>query len=311
MIYHLQCHVLLHLSLTKNMRLESNSTNTDCTSLKQFSQWLLDIGDGNFGQPNDGFAEITIPSEFFIKDYNDPLEAIVNATYPNLLQLYNNAEFLQSRAILASTVEVVDKINEYVMSFIPGDKKEYYSADTIDKSDKLQNPAFESVTSEFLNSLKTSGLPNHKIKLKVGTPIMLLRNLDQSEGLCNGTRLNVTRLGNHVIEAKIISGKNIGHLTYIPRMNLSPSQSSWPFKLIRRQFPFMVSFAMTINKSQGQSLAHVGLYLPKPIFSHGQLYVALSKVQSKEGLHILIHDQEGKASNTTTNVVYREVFENL
>jgi len=57
---------------------------------------------------------------------------------------------------------------------------------------------------EFLNTLTTSRMPNHKIKLKTGTPIMLLRNIDQSEGLCNGTKLTVTRPENHVIQAKVI-----------------------------------------------------------------------------------------------------------
>jgi len=100
---------------------------------------------------------------------------------------------------------------------------------------------------------------------------MLLRNLDQVEGLCNGTRLTITRLASHVIEAKIITGKNIRNKVYIPRMSLSPSQSPWPFKLVRRQFPIIVSFAMTINRSEGQSVDHVGLYFPKDVFSHGQL----------------------------------------
>jgi ATP-dependent DNA helicase PIF1 len=45
---------------------------------------------------------------------------------------------------------------------------------------------------EFLNSLSITGLCDHELHLKVGVPVMLLRNLDPSRGLCNGTRLIVT-----------------------------------------------------------------------------------------------------------------------
>jgi len=72
-----------------------------------------------------------------------------------------------------------------------------------------------------------------------------------------------------------------------------------------------VSFATTINKSQGQSLKHVGVYLPTPVFSHGQSYVVVSRVTSKEGLKILIIDEDGEYTNVTSNVVYEEVFHNV
>ena len=109
-------------------------------------------------------------------------------------------------------------------------------------------------------------IPNHCLKLKNGVPIMLLRNIDQANGLCNGTRLQVNELGKNVISGTVITGKNIGHKIFIPRMDLISSYSGLSFKFQRRQFPISLCFAMTINKSQGQILSK-GL-----LFFLGQCY---------------------------------------
>ncbi|KAI9128729.1 hypothetical protein K1719_000212 [Acacia pycnantha] len=146
---------------------------------------------------------------------------------------------------------------------------------------------------------------------KIGVPIMLLRNIDQAAGLSNGTRLQIKQLGKNVIMAKALNGTSIGEDILIHRMDMNLSEAKLSFTMTRRQFPIIISFAITINKSQGQSMANVGLYLPSPVFSHGQLYVALSRVKSSKGLKILILNEFNKCTCTTTNVVYREVFQNL
>ncbi|XP_058753122.1 uncharacterized protein LOC131626307 [Vicia villosa] len=299
------------LTLTKNMRLQGGQTEQEKQDIADFSKWLLKLGEGRIAEPNDGYADIEIPRDILIEDFHDPIVAIVNSTYPSFLDNYQSYDYLKSRAILASTIEVVDQINTHILNLMPGESKEYYSSNSVDRSEIHDNSILEVLSPEFLSSLRTSGLPNHHITLKVGCPIMLMRNIDQSEGLCNGTRLIVTKMASHVLEAQIMGGKGHGKVTYIPRMDMSPSQSPWPFKLSRRQFPIIVSYAMTINKSQGQSLDWVGLYIPKDVFSHGQLYVALSRVTSKKGIKILIHDDDNKPKSSTTNVVYKEVFANI
>ena len=117
---------------------------------------------------------------------------------------------MQERAILDPTHDVVDMINEYMLSLVLGEAKMYLCSDSTCKTDTNVDTPDDVHTPKFLNSIKCFGLPTYCLKLKCGVPIMLLWNIDQPSGLCNGTKLMITQLGTHVVEAKIISDSNIG-----------------------------------------------------------------------------------------------------
>ena len=138
---------------------------------------------------------------------------------------------------------------------MPSAEREYLSYDSIGNVvDSMHNmDVFYPI--EYLNTIKINNFPQHKLLLKKGVPIMLHRNLSQATILCNGTRLVVSKLGEKVIEAIIMAGSNIGDVVYIPRICLTTKDPKWPFTLHRRQFPVRVCYAMTINKSQGQTLS--------------------------------------------------------
>jgi hypothetical protein len=114
------------------------------------------------------------------------------------------------------------------------------------------------------------------------------RNLDPANGLCNGTRLVVRGCQRNSIDAEIVLGQHAGKRGFLPRIPLCPSDDEmFPFQFKRKQFPIRPSFAMTVNKSQGQTIPNVGVYLPTPVFSHGQLYVAMSRATNRTNIKIL------------------------
>ena len=194
------------------------------------------------------------------------------------------------------------------MEKISGEFISYPSADSINLPEDSTTEQPQLYSPEFLRSLKIPELPPGELKLKLGVPIILLRNLNPSEGLCNGTRLICHGFQNKVIDAEIITGSHIGKHVFIPHITLTISESKLPFILNRRQFPIRVVFSMTINKSQGQTLSRVSVYLPEPVFVHGQLYVAFSRVTMYQHIKVLIDNSE---NCKTRNIVYREIFHSI
>ncbi|KAG2212474.1 hypothetical protein INT45_013811, partial [Circinella minor] len=297
-------HVVIH-RLRTNMRVQQAANSADANQLRDFAEYLLRIGNGAEPIVPNTEDRVQIPTQMLMPRYNT--YDLIAAVFGNLHLPTVNRQFLTSRAILTPKNKDVAILNNLILDQFPGDISELKSADTVDDlEDQIRYP------NEFLNSLDPSDLPLHNLKLKVGCPIMLLRNLDTANGLCNGTRLIVRSWRQYVLEAEIATGRQVGTIVLIPRITLTPSQTQSPIIFKRTQFSIRLAFSMTINKAQGQTFDNVGLYLPEPPFTHGLLYVTMSRVRTPASIRIMLNpnnstqpDQEGF---TTRNVVYHEVL---
>uniref|UniRef100_A0A0L8GDI2 ATP-dependent DNA helicase n=1 Tax=Octopus bimaculoides TaxID=37653 RepID=A0A0L8GDI2_OCTBM len=139
----------------------------------------------------------------------------------------------------------------------------------------------------------------------------MLRNLLISQELCNGTHMKVQRLHEHCVEASLVTGSKRGRTVLIPRIKLSSSDANIPFTLNRLQFPLQLAYSMTINKAQGKTFEKVGIHLPQPVFSHGQLYVAFSRARAMNNIKVRVmalkwDKEEGQKRGVTytQNIVY-------
>ena len=277
-----------HHKLQTNMR-------TDAAE-KHFSNYLLTLGEGKPTQDTE--LQVQIPPQHLVHDLN----TLIAYTFPDLQNGCGDKDNLLKGTVYTPLNTDIREINNICLADFPGEERVYFSADSI-----LEDDHKDSLPVEFLNSLTPSGIPDHTLKLKRGAPVMLLRNLQAGPDrtLKNGTRMVVLQMMDKVIECQIAVGTNKGENIYLPRIPHYDRSGEFPFTFIRRQFPIRLAFAVTINKGQGQENERVGIYLPQPVFAHGQLYTAFSRGKRASAVKVFI---VGNAEGITDNIVYSELF---
>ena len=172
-------------------------------------QYLSGVGCGRCTEAD---GSITLPPGTC---YGDTVEDLISKIYLSDPERKLD-QWFSEHTILYWKSDDVDYLNSDILDMFPGEQKIMQSADSLvtDSPDEMQN----AMPVEFLNFITASGLPLSHLVLKVGSPLMLLCNLDLSNGLCNGTHLNLTRFKPHVLECRILSRVGCGNTVLIPRI---------------------------------------------------------------------------------------------
>ncbi|XP_073354892.1 uncharacterized protein [Aegilops tauschii subsp. strangulata] len=181
--------MLAKLRLITNMRAHNDTW---------FADYLLRVGNGT--EDVDDQGNILLPEDICLPSTGevDDLEKLIDHVFPSLDDNMSDSNYMTSRAILSTTNDNVDKINIRMIDRFHGDEVIYHSFDI------AEDDPYGYYAQEFLNGLTPNGLPPHALKLKLNCPVILLRNIDPANGLCNGTRLVVRGFERNTIDAEIL-----------------------------------------------------------------------------------------------------------
>ena len=298
------------LRLEINMRVEIQAAQgVDVQEQRQFAEFLAQVGDGQAPGYEPAPQHVRLPTECCIptsNSFDHDVRALINAVFPDLARRFEDPSFnMASRCILAARNNLVEEINDACLALLPGDARELLSVDDLNNED---GEGGDSIPIEALHQATPGGLPPHRLLVKPGMPVILLRNIDASAGLCNGTRLIVQNIRNTMLACRIATGTKTGQNVFLSRMAMEPSPAQFPVKFKRTQFPVRPAFAMTINKAQGQTLGLVEICLKDGVLTHGLLYVALSRVGSPHQLRILCDFDQGRRVYHAKNIVFAEII---
>lgn len=260
----------------------------------EYARFVDNIGDGAGPQ-----VQLDI-----LQRVDDP-EELVAFVYPHAI--LNTPQQCLQRAILAPTNAQIDAYNSEIIDDVTGESHTYYAADVLKEAQEAGLESSNSIL-DYAARQTPPGLPPHALELKVNAVYRLVRNLSVDRGLTKNTRVVVVALGRRLITVRVL--RPTGDLQHsqpedilIPRISFSHILPS-AHTLLRHQFPLALAYATTFNSCQGLTLDIVGIDLIRPVFSHGQLYTALSRIRNRS--HARVRLPSGQSS--TTNVVYKEIL---
>ena len=227
------------------------------------------------------------------------------ASVPELIsRVYGNDMTAVSRTrklIMAFTLQTCNEINTACMAAIPGEA--CFAAALDDTKDNRQPELY---TDDYLAALSLHGVPPSSLPLKVGARYMIIKNYNAALGACNGTLCELIQFSRNLAHIKIQSGIHAGRVVLLPRCSchVSRENSGLPFDFTRVQFPLIPAYAVSVHKSQGQSLTQIGFVVDQDSFAHGQVYTALSRTSGWDKITVVTPNGE----DFIVNKVYRHVL---
>ena len=223
----------------------------------QFAKWQLEVGQGKH---TDEACNISLPDHFRCRE--STVASLIDTIYPGVETPNHPSLYFSEHTILSCKNDNVDNLSKAVLDRFPGAARVFHSADFTPTSEQSgHEDAMLNYPIEYLNKINGSGLPLAKLDLKLSSPrpVMIMKNLDLSHGVCNRSRGILTRCSNRVLEVRLLTGQHAGKTVFIPRVYNQPTEDQSLFKFNRKHFPVRLCFSMTINKSQDQTVKHVGL----------------------------------------------------
>jgi ATP-dependent DNA helicase PIF1 len=230
-----------------------------------------------------------------------PPECWASSLQDLVLRVYAQDFSSPGRHIVTTTLEAAARVNNYIIGLLPGVAVAAQAADTkIRCRDDLYSV-------EFIASLSLPGVPPAELLLKVGGRYMIMRNLDARRRMLNGTIVTVRAIQTYSLRVELPSGL----IVFLPRhsFTIKSDVSGLPFDIVRRQFPIIPAYAVTVHRIQGQTLTRMGVFVASDIFCHGMLYTCLSRVGGWESISVWSDSETGTFS--LNNIVRPHVVAHL